>query len=256
MGNQRMTFVIGYFDWTTLRTTLFMTEPMFVVVIMAIASTRPVVKFAEQLLGLAAGLGGHSPVVVGFNTDDCTLVGVIHNRTCCNYYTALLLANQFYKYKPSTGFSYATIGLLFVNISLEESDAFCCSTCFDGCSTMGLGHGFHGSKFRMESRIGDCYCKYTLFHSIQSQFAKMGASANSGPSTSLDTPEERKLKPRQMSHEEFEAMGREDTPTFGGYGCTPAFPGMDSFQCPLPCIVHWRNAIFPWIYDSHRNSSK
>ena len=34
------------------------TEPLFVVVIMALASSRPVVGFAEAALGRVAGLGG------------------------------------------------------------------------------------------------------------------------------------------------------------------------------------------------------
>ena len=110
-----MTFVIGYFDWTTFKNYIvydrIYIEPMFVVVIMAIASTRPVVKFAEQLLGLAAGLGGHSPAAWWVSIlTIAPLLGSFITEPAAITIAALLLANQFYKYKPSTAFSYATIG--------------------------------------------------------------------------------------------------------------------------------------------------
>lgn len=95
------------------------TEPMFVVVIMAIASTRPVLRFAEQCLRAVASLGKGSvgawwlailiiaPILGSFITEPAAMtIG------------ALLLARQFYVLKPSPKFCYATIGLLFVNISV------------------------------------------------------------------------------------------------------------------------------------------
>ena len=95
------------------------TEPMFVVVIMAIASTRPVLRFAEQCMKKVASLGGGKvaawwlailiigPVLGSFITEPAAMT-----------ISALLLAQQFYKLKPSSKFSYATIGLLFVNVSV------------------------------------------------------------------------------------------------------------------------------------------
>jgi hypothetical protein len=51
-------------DWSTVRDylahTVNFTEAMFVVVIMAVASTRPVLRFAEKCLRAVAQLGGHS----------------------------------------------------------------------------------------------------------------------------------------------------------------------------------------------------
>ena len=95
------------------------TEPMFVVVIMTIASTRPVLGAAEWFIGLGARLaGGKSsgwwlsiltlgPILGSFITEPAAM-------TIC----ALLLARQFYDLEPSKRFRYATIGLLFVNISV------------------------------------------------------------------------------------------------------------------------------------------
>ena len=66
----------------------------------------------------------------------------------------------------------------------------------------------------------------------------MGASANAGPSTALDTPEEPKLKPRQMSHEEFEAMWAErDTPIpWGVTGVHLLFLAWTVFNAHYPAL--------------------
>ncbi len=95
------------------------TEPTFVVVIMAIASTRPVLRFAEQCLRAVASIGRGStaawwlsiliiaPVLGSFITEPAAMT-----------IAALLLARRFYVLKPSLRFCYATIGLLFVNVSV------------------------------------------------------------------------------------------------------------------------------------------
>ncbi|MCB1134849.1 MAG: putative Na+/H+ antiporter, partial [Chlamydiia bacterium] len=105
--------VLGYID------TRNYVEPMFVVVIMTLSATRPVIQFAETCLkGLAMVLGGSAaawwlvlltvgPILGSFLTEPAAM-------TIC----ALILGRQFYKYQPSSRFKYATLGLLFVNISV------------------------------------------------------------------------------------------------------------------------------------------
>jgi len=98
------------------------TEPIFVVVIMALAATRPIVGLAEVALGRVARLGRESvtawwlsiliigPVLGSFITEPAAM-------TIC----ALLLARQFYglpALQPTTRFKYATLGLLFVSVSI------------------------------------------------------------------------------------------------------------------------------------------
>ena len=214
-----MTFMIGYFDWTTFKNYIvydrIYIEPMFVVVIMAIASTRPVVKFAEQLLGLAAGLGGHSPAAWWVSIlTIAPLLGSFITEPAAITIAALLLANQFYKYKPTTGFSYATIGLLFVNISVGGTlTHFAAPPVLMVAAPWDWDMGFMAANFGWKAALGIVIANILYFIVFRSQFAKMGASANSGPSAAMDTHEEPKLKPRQMSHEEFEAMWAErDTP--------------------------------------------
>ncbi len=95
------------------------TEPLFVVVIMAISSTRPVLQFAEQAIGKVATLFGGSslawwwsiltvgPILGSFITEPAAMV-----------ISALLLSRKFYTFIPSPRLAYGTLGLLFVNVSV------------------------------------------------------------------------------------------------------------------------------------------
>jgi len=95
------------------------TEPLFVVVIMTLASTQPVLSLAEGALRRLAGLGGGGPaawwlailtvgpVLGSFVTEPAAM-------TIC----ALLLSRQFFALGPSPRLAYATLGLLFVNVSV------------------------------------------------------------------------------------------------------------------------------------------
>ncbi len=95
------------------------TEPIFVVVIMALASTRPVMRLAENCMRLVASLGGGRPVAWWFSIlTIAPLLGSFITEPAAMTIAALLLAKQFYDRKPGVKLMYATLGLLFVNISI------------------------------------------------------------------------------------------------------------------------------------------
>jgi hypothetical protein len=95
------------------------TEPLFVVVVMVVASSRPVLSLAEGLLARLAKLGGDTvwsrwfflvtlgPLLGSFLTEPAAM-------TICS----LLLARTFYVLSPKPSLAYATLGLLFVNVSI------------------------------------------------------------------------------------------------------------------------------------------
>ncbi|UCF47565.1 MAG: hypothetical protein JSU89_10345, partial [Myxococcales bacterium] len=95
------------------------TEPLFVVVIMTLAATRPVLKLSEASMARIAHLFGGTltawwltiltlgPLLGSFITEPATM-------TIC----ALLLVRKFYELDPSPRLKYATLGLLFVNVSV------------------------------------------------------------------------------------------------------------------------------------------
>jgi hypothetical protein len=99
--------------------TVNFTEPMFVVVIMALASTRPIMRLAEQTLRLVASLGSGRPVAWWLSIlTVAPLLGSFITEPAAMTIAALLLCKQFYDLRPSTRLMYATLGLLFVNISI------------------------------------------------------------------------------------------------------------------------------------------
>lgn len=96
------------------------TEPIFVFVIMCIAATRPIVYLAEESISLLASLLPlgrkqafyfstlvFGPILGSFITEPAAI-------TVCS----LIILNKFFNGGATTQFKYATLGLLFVNISI------------------------------------------------------------------------------------------------------------------------------------------
>ncbi|HEX8030206.1 MAG TPA: putative Na+/H+ antiporter [Vicinamibacterales bacterium] len=109
--------------WTTathyVNSTVDYTEALFVVVIMSLASTRPIIGLAESTLRTVARIGGATPgawwvtiLILG------PLLGSFITEPAAMTISALLLARQFYVLSPSISLRYWTLGLLFVNVSI------------------------------------------------------------------------------------------------------------------------------------------
>src|SRR5690606_9957320 len=95
------------------------TEPLFVVVIMTIAASRPIVRLAESVMSAFASFGKHtagawwlSILTVG------PLLGSFITEPAAMTISALLLGAKFYARTPSPTLAYSTLGLLFVNVSV------------------------------------------------------------------------------------------------------------------------------------------
>jgi hypothetical protein len=94
-------------------------EALFVVVIMAISSTRPVLALAESSLRLLAGVGGGGPTAWWFSILSIgPMLGSFITEPAAMTISAALLAKQFYLLKPRPALAYASLGLLFVNVSI------------------------------------------------------------------------------------------------------------------------------------------
>ena len=96
------------------------TEPAFVFVIMCMAGTRPVILFAENLIkGFAKILP--VPEKMAFYMSALILgplLGSFITEPAAMTVTALILLDYFFSGKMSPKFRYATLGLLFVNVSI------------------------------------------------------------------------------------------------------------------------------------------
>jgi hypothetical protein len=115
--------IVLFFDWPTAKSYILykvnFTEPMFVVVIMTLAATRPILQVTERFMWKIANLMGGTltawwwsiltvgPILGSFITEPAAMT-----------IAAMLLADKFYSLSPSNKFKYATLGLLFVNISV------------------------------------------------------------------------------------------------------------------------------------------
>lgn len=97
------------------------TEPAFVFVIMCIAATRPVVILAEKIIQFGASLIPFVEEKMAFYLSALIigpLLGSFITEPAAMTVTALILLEAFYKTQVSLRFKYATIGLLFVNVSI------------------------------------------------------------------------------------------------------------------------------------------
>lgn len=96
------------------------TEPLFVFVIMCMAGTRPIILLAEksiifvsQFLPMPKKMAFYfSVLILG------PLLGSIITEPAAMTVTAMILYDLFFKHSMSARFKYATVGLLFVNISV------------------------------------------------------------------------------------------------------------------------------------------
>jgi hypothetical protein len=115
--------IFFFYDWSTLTNYIVynvnFVEAEFVVVIMTLASTRPILKLSESIILKIANLFGGSLTARWFTVLTAgPLLGSLITEPAAMTICALLLANQFYELGPSTKLKYATLGLLFVNISV------------------------------------------------------------------------------------------------------------------------------------------
>lgn len=102
-----------------LEETVHFSEAVFVVVVMAIAGTQPILFLAEKILAFVAQRVGGSPIawwltiiIVG------PLLGSFITEPAAMTICAILLGQHFFRYQPSVPLAYGTVALLFSNISV------------------------------------------------------------------------------------------------------------------------------------------
>jgi len=177
--------------WTTaahyVNNTVNFTEPLFVVVIMALAATRPVVLLAENTLRRLANLGGSSPgawwmtiLVLG------PLMGSFITEPAAMTISALLLARQLFDLGPSKALKYATLGVLFVNVSVGGT-----LTNFAAPPVLMVAGPWEWDTWFMMSHIGGRATVAILMTTALGYLAfrkEFKALANRGPSPDPDPP--------------------------------------------------------------------
>jgi Na+/H+ antiporter NhaD/arsenite permease-like protein len=96
------------------------TEPKFVLVVMVVAATRPVVKLAEAFISFIARLLPFCESMAFYLAalSFGSLLGSFITEPAAMTLLAILLKRRYFDRSISLKFAYATLGLLFVNISI------------------------------------------------------------------------------------------------------------------------------------------
>jgi hypothetical protein len=115
--------IILFHDWATfvyyISHKVNFSEAIFVVVIMTLAATRPILQLVETVIHKIAGLLGGTLGALWLTTLTIgPLMGSFITEPAAMTLSALVLARVLYELEPTDGFKYATLGLLFVNISV------------------------------------------------------------------------------------------------------------------------------------------
>ena len=188
--------IFSFYDWNAvtgyLDFTVHYTEPMFVVVIMAIASTRPVLKFSEQVLGQVAHFGGRKPSAWWLAIlTIAPLLGSFITEPAAMTIAALLLGQQFYRHEPSNKFKYATLGLLFVNISVGGTlTHFAAPPVLMVAGTWGWDIGFMFIHFGWKAALGIVIANTIYFFIFKQDFAALDAKVAGAAGAEKELPEE------------------------------------------------------------------
>ena len=114
--------IIAFHGWSTMVDYVGhvnVADAIFVVVIMAMASSLPILRFTETVIASVSAIGKGTPAswwltILTLGPSLGSFITGPAAMTIC----ALLLRHRFYSLKPSQLLKYATLGLLFVNISV------------------------------------------------------------------------------------------------------------------------------------------
>jgi len=121
------------------------TEPLFVFVIMVIAASRPVLVLVDSIVAtLARALPGSPAVTSYFLTLGLVpLLGSLITEPAAMTLAAVMLRDASFRNVPHQRFKYATIGVLFVNISIGGVlTAYAAPPVLMVASTFGWDSGF------------------------------------------------------------------------------------------------------------------
>lgn len=158
------------------------TEPIFVVVIMSMASTKPIIALAESVLGRVAQIGQRTPGAWWLTILAISpLIGSLITEPAAMTIGAMLLAKKFYTHSPSNALKYATLALLFVNISVGGTlTHFAAPPVLMVANRWSLGLGEMFFNFGTRAILGIAVSTLLYFLLFRKEFKKMSKNADTG----------------------------------------------------------------------------
>lgn len=126
------------------------TEALFVVIILSLASTRPIIQVSQTFIQwIAKGFGGTLSAWWFVVLTVTPLLGSLITEAGAMVIAALLLSKKFYQFNPSSKLAYATLALLFTNISVGGV-----MTNFASPAVLVLSHAWHWTNWDMFVNFG------------------------------------------------------------------------------------------------------
>ena len=171
--------IVLFYDWPTVveyvNHGVNLNEAAFVIVIMVLASTRPILKLAESLmLRIASVIGG---TLTAFWITVMTvgpLLGSFITEPAAMTISAVLLSQRFYDLNPSDKLKYATLGLLFVNVSVGGTlTHFAAPPVLMVAGPWEWGTGFMMSNFGWKAIIGILIANTLYFFAFRSELREL-----------------------------------------------------------------------------------
>ena len=126
------------------------TEALFVVIVLSLSSTKPIIQCAQKIIHfLAKGFGGSLSAWWLTLLTVGPLLGSFITEAGAMAIAAVLLSKEFYRFRPSPKLAYATLALLFTNISVGGV-----LTNFASPAVLVLSHAWHWSNWDVFSTFG------------------------------------------------------------------------------------------------------
>jgi hypothetical protein len=215
--------IIGFYDWHTVVQyvghKVDFTEAAFVVVIMTLAATRPILRLSENLIRKIANMFGGSLAARWIATLTFgSLLGSFITEPAAMTICALILGRNFYELEPSNKFKYATLGLLFVNISVGGTlTHFAAPPVLMVAAAWDWNMGFMLSHFGTKAVVGILFSTALYFLVFRGELAKLEEKF---ALVKLKDEIQQKYLQRRKMDAEFDKLAR----TFvGGQGVIESF---------------------------------
>ncbi len=115
-----MALAYGWGDASAYLESRHFVEPMFVFVIMVIAASRPVMQVASDIVQAVGRLLPAQPAIAGYflSLSLVPLLGSLITEPAAMTLAALMLRDRIFATEASSRLKYATLGVLFVNVSI------------------------------------------------------------------------------------------------------------------------------------------
>jgi|SRR5271166_4271584 len=168
--------IIAFHGWSTMVDyvgNVNVADAIFVVVIMTMASSLPIIRFTETVIARVSAIGKGTPASWWLAILTLgPLLGSFITGPAAMTICALLLRHRFYSLKPSERLKYATLGpAVRQHLPRRGIDPVCISAGCDRREHLEMGPGVHANPFRLESCHRDHLVQFAVPYVVSERIA-------------------------------------------------------------------------------------